>query len=89
MTNNADLLKRRRHAQYLSHRRGTKELDLILGAFAERYVAAFDSAALDEYEEILTLDDADLWAWLTSNESIPESLNRPVMKLLLKMKYSE
>lgn len=89
MAKSLDLSTRRKYAEYLSRRRGTKELDLILGAFAERYLPTFDSTELEEYEEILTMEDTDLWAWLTSKQPLPQNLNRPVMNLLMKMKYRD
>tara|TARA_B100001123_G_scaffold450970_1_gene625623 strand:- start:187 stop:456 length:270 start_codon:yes stop_codon:yes gene_type:complete len=87
MAKSLDISTRRKYLEYLSRRRGTKELDLFLGAFAERNLSTFDSAELEEYEEILTMEDTDLWAWLTSKRPLPKSLNRPVMNLLMKMKY--
>lgn len=47
-----------------SWRRGTKEMDLILGPFADRSVAGLDDAMLDRYEAMLEENDQDLYAWI-------------------------
>ena len=57
-----------------SWRRGTKEMDLILGPFADANVAAMSPADLDLYEELLRESDQDLYVWATGRASPPERL---------------
>jgi antitoxin CptB len=40
---------------------GTQDSDLILGRFAEAYVAHFDKASLERFEALLDCADADLF----------------------------
>lgn len=47
-----------------SWRRGTKEMDLILGPFADSHAAGLDGAMLDRYEALLEENDQDLFAWV-------------------------
>ena len=47
-----------------SWRRGTREMDLILGPFAESALPTLDDGALDEYEALLDQPDPDLYAWV-------------------------
>lgn len=47
-----------------SWRRGTREMDLILGPYADEVLAALEGAALDEYEALLEQADPDLYAWI-------------------------
>ena len=47
-----------------SWRRGTREMDLILGPFADGQLAALDDPALDAYEALLEHADPDLYAWV-------------------------
>ncbi len=49
-----------------SIRRGIKEMDLILGAFAASRLPGLDAAALDTYEALLQENDHDLYAWVTA-----------------------
>lgn len=46
-----------------SWRRGTKEMDLLLGPFADGPLRDLDDAALDAYEAMLDENDNDLYLW--------------------------
>ncbi len=54
-----------------SMRRGIKEMDLILSAYAERNLAGMDAAALDTYEALLHENDQDLYQWVTDQVETP------------------
>lgn len=49
-----------------SMRRGIKEMDLILGSFADEGLAGLDAVALDSYEALLAENDHDLYSWVTA-----------------------
>ncbi len=55
-----------------SHRRGTKEMDIILGRFADDRLERLDAAALDSYEDLLEENDQDLYLWVTGQGAAPE-----------------
>lgn len=46
-------------------RRGTKEMDLLLGPYADGPMAGLDDAALTAFEALLEENDHDLYAWLS------------------------
>ena len=48
-----------------SWRRGTKEMDLLLGGFADKAMADLDPDSLDLYEALLEENDQDLYAWVS------------------------
>ena len=54
-----------------SMRRGIKEMDLILSAFADDHLAQMDVATLDAYDALLNENDHDLYRWVTGQESAP------------------
>ena len=56
---------------FRSWHRGTREADLILGLFAEAYLAGFDENRLDEYELLLACPDAELFDWIAGRSSRP------------------
>ena len=49
-----------------SWRRGMKEMDLILGHFADGSLADLSPADLDAYEAVLSENDQDLYLWITA-----------------------
>ena len=53
MTAGEDIAIRRKRLRYRAWHRGTKEMDLILGPFADANVEAYDEAALDRLESLM------------------------------------
>lgn len=49
-----------------SWRRGTREMDLILGPYADDTLAGMEPGALDAYEALLDENDQDLYPWVTA-----------------------
>lgn len=54
-----------------SWRRGTKEMDLILGPYADAYIARMDEDALTLYDRLLEENDQDLMAMILGQQTIP------------------
>tara|TARA_Y100001935_G_scaffold66960_1_gene56295 strand:+ start:2751 stop:3002 length:252 start_codon:yes stop_codon:yes gene_type:complete len=66
-----------------SWRRGTKELDLILGRFSNKNLINFEMSELDLYEQFLSYDDYLIYNWLFEKEDTPrifESLVKQIKK---------
>ncbi len=55
-----------------SMRRGIKEMDLILPAFASAHLDGMDQAGLDLYEALLAENDHDLYQWVTGQDAAPD-----------------
>ncbi|MDW9356193.1 succinate dehydrogenase assembly factor 2 [Sinorhizobium meliloti] len=68
----ADLDPRRRRILFRAWHRGIREMDLILGQFAEAELAALSEAELDELEAIMGEEDNDLVRWITGEKPPPE-----------------
>lgn len=54
-----------------SWRRGTKEMDLILGPYADAYLARMDQDALNLYDKLLEENDQDLYAMILGQQDCP------------------
>tara|TARA_R110002073_G_scaffold15512_2_gene61031 strand:+ start:253 stop:519 length:267 start_codon:yes stop_codon:yes gene_type:complete len=54
-----------------SIRRGIKEMDLILSAFASDRLNQMDDAALTTYDAMLNENDHDLYHWVTGQVAAP------------------
>lgn len=59
-----NLEARRRRAVFRAGHRGTKELDLILGRFAEASMAGMADDQLCAFEELLELPDPEIESWV-------------------------
>jgi len=66
-----------------SWRRGTKEMDLILGPFADSQLAALDGAALALYDRLLDENDHDLYQWVSGQRDAPAAL-REILETVAK-----
>ncbi|MSP52389.1 MAG: succinate dehydrogenase assembly factor 2 [Alphaproteobacteria bacterium] len=80
---------RRKRLLYRSWHRGMKEMDLILGSFAEQNLASFDAHQLELYEHILNHPDPDLLAWFMGRQAAPNGLDRVLLKLIKNVKLRQ
>ncbi len=64
-----------------SWRRGTREMDLILGPYADGPLAALEDSALDAYEALLDQPDPDLYAWVSGVAAPGEELRPPLERV--------
>ncbi len=53
--------------------RGTKEMDLILGRFADAHLAALPPEQLDQFDALMEENDQDLYQWVTGQTAAPAS----------------
>lgn len=59
-----DIDVRRKRAVWRAAHRGTKELDLLVGRFADARLAAMTEAELSRFEAFLAATEPELQAWL-------------------------
>ncbi|TRD23127.1 succinate dehydrogenase assembly factor 2 [Palleronia caenipelagi] len=54
-----------------SIRRGIKEMDIILGGYAEARLAEMDDEGLALYERFMFENDQDLYRWVSGQDAAP------------------
>ena len=84
---NTSLATTRKRLLYRSWHRGTREMDLLLGRFAERNLPTFSARQVELYEALLEYSDSDLYDWMSGRERPPTALDHDVMKLLMKFRF--
>lgn len=57
-----------------SWRRGTKEMDLVLGPWADAHLATLDALRLAVYDRLLEENDQDLMAWILGQGQAPAEI---------------
>jgi antitoxin CptB len=70
--NRAPIENRRKKLTFRAWHRGMKEMDIILGNYADRNLSTFDEAALDEFEALLHVPDQALYSVLVQGAPVPE-----------------
>ena len=79
----AGLDGRRRRLLFRAWRRGVREMDLIVGRFADACIDKFDATELDEFEHLIEVPNAELYAWIVGNDAVPAQHDTPVLRQLI------
>jgi antitoxin CptB len=74
---------RRRKLLFRAWRRGVRELDLLVGRFADAAIGRLDEAALDDFERLLEVPGAELYAWVVGEAAIPHRYDTAVLHELI------
>ena len=82
------LEKRRKRLAFRARHRGTKEMDLLIGGFAGRYLDELSEDQLDRFEALLEVPEPVITDWVMGQESPPAEYDNDVTALLLGFKYS-
>ena len=71
----------RKRLSIRSWRRGTKELDLILGQFSDKNLNELKISELNLYEQFLSNDDYLIYNWLFGKEDTPKIFKRLIKRI--------
>ncbi len=74
---------RLRRLRLRSWRRGTKEMDLVLGSFADEEMRSLSDADLDAHEVIMAENDHDLYQWVSGQSEIPSEIAPAIARVTL------
>jgi antitoxin CptB len=78
----ADLDPRRRRNLFRAWHRGIREMDLIMGRFADAEIGTMSDADLDEFERLIEVPDRDLFRWITGEDATPENYDTVLFRRL-------
>ena len=73
--------KRLKRLAIRSWRRGTKEMDLILGRFWDAEGSGLDGPTLDLYERLLQENDQELYTWVSGQVAPPDEFAPLIARL--------
>ena len=78
----AGLDARRRRILFRAWRRGMREMDLVMGHFADREIASMNEADLAAFERLLDVPDPDVLAWITGEAPVPREYETALLERL-------
>jgi len=84
MSGNENIDIRRKRMLYRCWHRGTQEMDLILGNFANENLHKYNEKQLDDFEKLMDEQDTDLLKWILGQEPTPKDVDRSIIDLLIK-----
>lgn len=73
---------RRRKMRYRAWHRGTREMDLVLGPYADAHIETLDEAELDRLETLMNEEDTDLLKWIMGQEPVPADVDAELVAVL-------
>jgi antitoxin CptB len=73
---------RRRRLLFRCRHRGIREMDFVLGRFADAQLASLTDAEMDELETWLDVPDQRMFAWVNGSELPPPEINSPLFQRL-------
>jgi antitoxin CptB len=65
--------------KYRSNYRGNKEMDIIFAKFIENHLDQLSLKELNDFQEIISQLDTDLFLWIQNNDLIPSNLNKDII----------
>jgi len=68
--------------RFRAWRRGFREIDLILGRFADAHGAQFTAEDFDSFEALLEQQDQDVYAWIIGQAEVPAAFRTSLMSRL-------
>jgi antitoxin CptB len=71
---------RRRKLLFQSWHRGIREMDLIMGRFANDEIEQLEGQELDDFERLTEVPDQDLLAWVTGERETPAAYDTVVFR---------
>ena len=81
---NSQRCARRKRLLFRSWHRGMREMDMLLGRFAECHIDTFSDRQLGLFEAILEQVDPQIYAWVSGREPVPAAMQSDIMRLLKK-----
>lgn len=84
-----DIFMRRRRMKYRAWHRGTKEMDLVLGPYADAHLDGLDAAGLDRLEKLMDEEDTDLLKWVMGQELPPPSIDRALLAEIIAFRIAK
>jgi len=73
---------RRRRLLFRCWHRGTREMDLLMGRFADARIVDLSEAELDDCERLLEVADGDLFAWVVGTAETPSNFDTGLLRKL-------
>lgn len=78
---------RRRKLRFRAWRRGFREMDLLMGSFADAHIMELSEADLNEFERLLETPDWEVYAWLIGQKPVPDKFKSALLDQMMHFRY--
>ncbi len=73
---------RRRRLVFRAWHRGMREMDLVMGRFADRHAGTLAPELLDQFEALMDAPDPEIFRWITGSLPTPANYDTPLLRLI-------
>jgi antitoxin CptB len=80
-TDKLDIIRKR--LAWRASRRGIKEMDILVGGYADANLSKMSAQDLITFEALLEIPDQQLLSWVTRQEDVPLELRNPMLMEIL------
>ncbi len=78
---------RLKRLKFRSWHRGTKEADLMIGGFYDRYAAAWNDDEIAWFEAMMDEEDVEIMGWAMATMVVPARATGPLMTAMQRLDY--
>ena len=79
----SNLNARRKKILFRAWHRGIKEMDIVLGTFADAHLETLSDDDLDVLEHLMSAPDRELFKWISGEEPTPENYQSDIMDRII------
>jgi antitoxin CptB len=73
---------RRRRVLFRSWHRGMREVDLLLGQFADARIGDLTEEELDQFEHFMDAQDPDIFSWFAGSKPVDPAYAAPIFETI-------
>lgn len=77
----------RRKLVFRAWRRGFREMDLLMGGFADVHMSTLEEESVAEFERLLSIPDWEVYAWIIGQKPVPPNHAGPVLDRLIAYRF--
>jgi antitoxin CptB len=78
---------RLKRLRFRSWHRGTKEADLMVGGFYDKFSQSWSDEEITWFEALMHEEDVEIMGWAIGTMPVPERLAGPMMSAMQKLDY--
>jgi antitoxin CptB len=84
-----DIAMRRRRLKYRAWHRGTREMDLVLGPYADAHADGLGAGELLRLETLMDEEDIDLLKWVMGQETPPPAVDHALLAEIIAFRIAK
>ena len=85
----AEASVRRKRLVFRAWHRGMREMDIIMGRFADRHAAAMSDDEVDQFEALMEAPDPEIFRWITGSLPTPGNYDTALLRRMREFHWTD